>query len=284
MLLYSFIELIEAAFDKFSAAVVLRCVQELAARCWSCGTRICIWIDCRWHCINCEEPACYHHHEALSSRSPSSHLWLVNPLLLRFVTSQMPHMRQYQVVGRKAPTEADPNPPAYRMKVFSATKVGAISSFWYLIHQMRKMKKTTVQEVTVSASLRMSLDRVYCKEHNSASLREKPFERGLRLKVITEKNSRIIKHYGIWLRYDSRSGTHNMYREYRDLTLTGSVDQMYSEMAGRHRCRPRSIQIIRTGIVAAKDTKRAPVKQFQHQQQQQYSNSADRLSALQQLA
>jgi hypothetical protein len=38
---------------------------------------------------------------------------------------------------------------------------------------------------------------------------------------------------------------------------------MYSEMAGRHRCRPRSIQIIRTGIVAAKDTKRAPVKQFQ---------------------
>ena len=80
---------------------------------------------------------------------------------------------------------------------------------------------------------------------------------------ITEKNSRIIKHYGIWLRYDSRSGTHNMYREYRDLTLTGAVDQMYSEMAGRHRCRPRSIQIIRTGIVAAKDTKRAPVKQFQ---------------------
>lgn len=35
-----------------------------------------------------------------------------------------------------------------------------------------------------------------------------------------------------------------------------------SEMAGRHRCRPRSIQIIRTGIVAAKDTKRPDVQQF----------------------
>lgn len=33
-------------------------------------------------------------------------------------------------------------------------------------------------------------------------------------------------------------------------------------MAGRHRCRPRSIQIIRTGIVAAKDTKRPDIQQF----------------------
>lgn len=41
-----------------------------------------------------------------------------------------------------------------------------------------------------------------------------------------EKNSRIIKNYAIWLKYDSRSGTHNMYREYRDLTLTGAVDQL----------------------------------------------------------
>merc|ERR1712216_1038328 len=29
----------------------------------------------------------------------------------------------------------------------------------------------------------------------------------------------------------------------------GAVDQLYSEMAGRHRARPRSIQIIRTGVV-----------------------------------
>jgi hypothetical protein len=43
---------------------------------------------------------------------------------------------------------------------------------------------------------------------------------------LVERNSRIIKNYAIWLRYDSRSGTHNMYREYRDLTLTGAVDQL----------------------------------------------------------
>ena len=34
-----------------------------------------------------------------------------------------------------------------------------------------------------------------------------------------------IKNIGIWLRYDSRSGTHNMYREYRDLTVSGAVTQ-----------------------------------------------------------
>merc|ERR1712238_163158 len=79
---------------------------------------------------------------------------------------------------------------------------------------------------------------------------------------IVEKNGRIVKNYGIWLRYSSRSGTHNMYREFRDLTLTGAVGQLYDEMAGRHRTRPRSIQIIRTSIVAAKDLKRADGMQF----------------------
>merc|ERR1712176_1127375 len=79
---------------------------------------------------------------------------------------------------------------------------------------------------------------------------------------ITEKNSRIVKNYGIWLRYQSRSGTHNMYREFRDLTLCGAVSQLYDEMAGRHRCRPRSIQIIRTATLGTKDLKRPNGMQF----------------------
>ena len=61
----------------------------------------------------------------------------------------------------------------------------------------------------------------------------------------------------------TRSGTHNMYREYRDTKLTGAVDQLYSEMAGRHRARPRSIQIIRTGVVENKaDLKRPATIQY----------------------
>ena len=129
-------------------------------------------------------------------------------------------MRLYQVVGRKAPTTEDANPTAYRMKIFAPNAVMAKSRFWYFMHQMRKMKKTTGE----------ILD---CVE-------------------IVEKNNRIVKNYGIWLRYSSRSGTHNMYREYRDVKLTGAVSQLYDEMAGRHRTRPRSIQIIRTAVVAAR--------------------------------
>lgn len=139
-------------------------------------------------------------------------------------------MRQYQVVGRKAATEEQPNPEAYRMIIFAPNKVIAKSKFWYFLHQFRKMKKTTGEILDVVE--------------------------------ITEKDSRTVKNYGIWLRYNSRSGTHNMYREYRDLTLTGAVSQLYDEMAGRHRTRPRSIQIIRTGIVENDDLKRPNGMQF----------------------
>jgi len=139
-------------------------------------------------------------------------------------------MRQYQVVGRKAATDDSPNPEAYRMIIFAPNQVIAKSKFWYYLHQFRKMKKTTGEILDVVE--------------------------------LTEKNSRIVKNYGIWLRYSSRSGTHNMYREYRDVSLTGAVSQLYDEMAGRHRTRPRSIQIIRTGVVAAKDLKRGNGMQF----------------------
>jgi len=139
-------------------------------------------------------------------------------------------MRQYQVVGRHRATEDHPNPEAYRMIIFAPNPVIAKSKFWYYLHQFRKMKKTTGE----------ILD---CVE-------------------LTEKNNRIVKNYGIWLRYSSRSGTHNMYREYRDLTLTGAVSQLYDEMAGRHRTRPRSIQIIRTATLGAKDLRRLNGMQF----------------------
>eukprot|EP01083_Nonionella_stella_P076802 209455_1 len=139
-------------------------------------------------------------------------------------------MNQYQVVGRKAATADFPNPEAYRMLIFAPNQVIAKSKFWYYMHQFRKMKKTTGEILDVVE--------------------------------ITEKNTNIVKNYGIWLRYSSRSGTHNMYREYRDLKLTGAVSQLYNEMAGRHRTRPRSIQIIRTATVEAKDLKRPNGMQF----------------------
>ena len=47
---------------------------------------------------------------------------------------------------------------------------------------------------------------------------------------VFEKTPTVVKNFGIWVRYTSRTGVHNMYKEYRDVTLTGAVDQLYSEM------------------------------------------------------
>jgi len=139
-------------------------------------------------------------------------------------------LRQYEVVGRKCPTEKDAAPPLYKMKIFAPDKVVAKSRFWYYIRFLKKFKKTNGEIV---------------------STRE-----------LYEKDPLKIKNYGIWLRYDSRSGTHNMYREYRDMTASDAVTSCYRDMGGRHRARSHSIQIIRVEKVKARKVKRAHIKQF----------------------
>ena len=67
---------------------------------------------------------------------------------------------------------------------------------------------------------------------------------------IVEKNAGNVKNYCVWLRYYSRSGCHNMYKEVRDTHLNGAIEKLYLEMAGKHRARTSSIQIIKTGVVA----------------------------------
>ena len=42
---------------------------------------------------------------------------------------------------------------------------------------------------------------------------------------VYERKPTVVKNFGVWLRYDSRSGTHNMYREYRDVTVAGAITQ-----------------------------------------------------------
>merc|ERR1711948_200013 len=124
--------------------------------------------------------------------------------------------------GRKLPTKDEPETPLYRMRIFAPDQVVAKSRFWYFLRQLRKFKKTTGEIVSV------------------------------------EK----IKNFGIWLRYDSRSGTHNMYREYRDLTVSAAVTACYRDMGARHRARAHSIQIIKVEPVAAAKTRRPLVKQM----------------------
>merc|ERR1711887_340567 len=108
--------------------------------------------------------------------------------------------------------------------------VVAKSRFWYFIKKLKKIKKTKGEIVS-------------CRK-------------------IYETKPTKIKNFGIWLRYDSRSGTHNMYREYRDLSVSAAVTACYRDMGARHRARAHAIQIIRVEPVEASKTRRPLVKQM----------------------
>ena len=111
-------------------------------------------------------------------------------------------LREYKVVGRCLLIRKCRMPPLYRMRIFALNHVVANSRFWYFVSQL-KMKKSSGEVV-------------YCGQ-------------------VFEKSPLRVKNFGIWLRYDSRSGTHDMYWQYRDLTTAGAVPQCYRH---RHRARP----------------------------------------------
>jgi len=139
-------------------------------------------------------------------------------------------LKEYEVIGRKLPTKQDPIPRLYKMSIFSNNEVIAKSRFWYFLKQINKVKKASGEIVSV--------------------------------RQLQDKSPGKIKNFGIWVRYDSRSGTHNMYKEFREMTRSAAVDACYKDMAARHRARFRSIHIIKVEEIASKDVKRAYISQI----------------------
>merc|ERR1712097_125041 len=146
-------------------------------------------------------------------------------------------MKQFEVVGHRtggaigaSATVKDGQEAVYRMHLFAPNETVAKSRYWYFLFQFKKLKKANGEILS-------------CKQ-------------------IHEKNAHTVKNFGIWVRYDSRTLTHNMYKEYRDVTLAGAVSQMYQELSSRYRARFRSVQILKTATVAPKDCKRDQIKQF----------------------
>ncbi|EPS96483.1 hypothetical protein FOMPIDRAFT_1025390 [Fomitopsis schrenkii] len=140
-------------------------------------------------------------------------------------------LQEYQVVGRHLPTESEPSPKIYRMRIFAPNEVVAKSRFWYFLRRLDKVKKASGEIIGVN--------------------------------VIHEKKPLKVKNFGIWLRYDSRSGTHNMYKEFRELTRADAVKALYQDMAARHRARFRSIHILRVvEIEKTEDVRRPYIKQL----------------------
>ncbi|TOF77814.1 hypothetical protein CGJ15_26700, partial [Vibrio parahaemolyticus] len=90
-------------------------------------------------------------------------------------------LKEYSVIGRKLPSDTDPTPQLYKMRIFAPDRVTAKSRFWYFLSKLKKMKKSSGEIVSID--------------------------------LVIERKPQVVKNIGIWLRYDSRSGTHNMYRE-----------------------------------------------------------------------
>ncbi|KAF2170168.1 hypothetical protein M409DRAFT_19774 [Zasmidium cellare ATCC 36951] len=140
-------------------------------------------------------------------------------------------LQEYQVIGRHLPTDANPTPKLYRMRIFAPNDVVAKSRFWYFLAKLRKVKKANGEIVS--------------------------------LNKIAEKHPLKVKNFGIWIRYDSRSGTHNMYKEYREMSRTDAVESLYQDMAARHRARFRTIHILKVIEVEKTDDIRRPyIKQL----------------------
>ncbi|KAI5850698.1 ribosomal L18ae/LX protein domain-containing protein [Tricharina praecox] len=143
----------------------------------------------------------------------------------------MGRLHEYQVIGRKLPSDVEPTPKLYRMRLFAPNTVVAKSRFWYFLKKLRKVKKSAGEIVS--------------------------------LNEIHEKRPTKVKNFGIWIRYDSRSGTHNMYKEYREMSRAQAVDALYQDMAARHRSRFRSIHVLKVvEVEKTADIRRPYIKQL----------------------
>jgi large subunit ribosomal protein L18Ae len=59
-------------------------------------------------------------------------------------------LREYQVIGRHLPSEANPTPKLYRMRIFAPNDVVAKSRFWYFLGKLRKVKKANGEIVSLN--------------------------------------------------------------------------------------------------------------------------------------
>lgn len=134
------------------------------------------------------------------------------------------------MVPGKGGSKPDEDTAVYRMRIFAPNEVVAKSRFWYFLRKLKRVKKANGEILAVNE--------------------------------IHEKDISCVKNIGVWLRYKSRSDTINMYKEYRDVTTTGAVEQMYMEMSGRHRARWSSIQVLKVHEVAKEDVRRPNTLQF----------------------
>ncbi|KGK35809.1 hypothetical protein JL09_g5041, partial [Pichia kudriavzevii] len=71
-----------------------------------------------------------------------------NPPL--FIPAVANRLREYQVIGRRLPTETVPEPKLFRMRIFAPNDVVAKSRYWYFLQKLHKVKKASGEIVALN--------------------------------------------------------------------------------------------------------------------------------------
>ncbi len=140
------------------------------------------------------------------------------------------YLKQFYIIGRQWPSAKNTEPELFFMKVFASNESIAKSRFWYFLKKAHKIKKIKGEIIMI--------------------------------RKITEMKNDFVKNFGIWIRYETKTGVTNMFKEYRDNITCGAVEQMYLEMAGRHKARWNSIVILRVEKLNARECIRSHIKEF----------------------
>jgi large subunit ribosomal protein L18Ae len=171
----------------------------------------------------------------LRGEYPSTLRFLLSVLSLPWalLNWSMP-FKQYVVVGRRLPEQqlvkGAVDDTLYKMVIYAPDPVKAKSKYYYFLSQLLKTKRSTAEVVAITE--------------------------------VKERDTTRVKNYTIWLRYRSRTGQVNMLKETRATSVAGAVENIYQEMAGRHRARAESIQILRVQETPSSQCKRPATLQL----------------------
>ena len=78
------------------------------------------------------------------------------------------NIHQYLVVGRNIPSQENPNPKIFKMRIFADDHVRAKSKFWYFLKRMNKIKKAHGEILTVNEVIILNLSLDFRKRPNSS--------------------------------------------------------------------------------------------------------------------
>lgn len=126
----------------------------------------------------------------------------------------MAHLKEYTVYGTSVPTATIPSPTMYKLTVWERNEVVARSEFSKILKHKYKIKNPLIVRITEE--------------------KEK----------ITDLNI-----YGIKFVLSTKKRKINMYKEFKGVSRSDVVSDLYSDMAGRHSAHRRMIKIVSVGIV-----------------------------------